>query len=82
MGEAKRRGTHMDRIQQAKDAIELECIMAKKRKVEAEQERQRAFEALPEEEQARILEEERLRDQKRRKYRALLISALAASACR
>ena len=77
MGEAKRRGSQMDRVRQAQDAIELARIMAEKQKRDEAIRKQEAFEALPVEEQERIHDEQLAEYERRKRARALLVSALA-----
>ena len=77
MGEAKRRGSQMDRVRQAQDAIELARIMAEKQKRDEAIRKQEAFEALPVEEQERIHDEQFAEYERRKRARALLVSALA-----
>lgn len=72
----------MDRVRQAQDAIELARIMAEKQKRDEAIRKQEAFEALPVEEQERIHAEQLAEYERRKRARALLVSALAVGMAR
>ena len=72
----------MDRVRQAQDAIELARIMAEKQKRDEAIRKQEAFEALPVEEQERIHDEQLAEYERRKRARALLVSALAVGMAR
>jgi len=72
----------MDRVRQAQEAVELARIMAEKQKRERELREQETFEALPVEEQERIHAEQLAEYERRKRARALLVSALAVGMAR
>lgn len=72
----------MDRVRQAQDAIELARIMAEKQKRDEAIRKQEAFEALPVEKQERIHAEQLAEYERRKRARALLVSALAVGMAR
>lgn len=80
MGEAKRRGSHEDRVRQSKEASELVRIMELQRKEKKMKEEQERFDALPPEVQQEITERREAVKNQQRRIRLLLAALMGASA--